>query len=65
MWNAHAEQKKLDTGDSYITSCHRADLVPEAARVLREQGQADMASILDNTTEGARKVGNQIAVSRK
>lgn len=39
-----------------MTSMDRADLVPEAARVLRDQGHPDMASILDNTTDGARKV---------
>lgn len=39
-----------------MTSSDRAALVPEAANVLREQGHPEMASILDNTTEGARKV---------
>lgn len=56
VWNAHAERKKMETGDSHITSLDRADLVPEAARVLREEGEVDMANILDNTTDGARKV---------
>lgn len=56
VWNAHAEQKKVSTGDGYMTSCNRAALVPEAANVLREQGHPEMANILDNTTEGARKV---------
>lgn len=61
VWNAHAERKKIDTGDSYVSSLDRAELVPEAARVLREQGQHEMANILDNTTEGARKVTLQEA----
>lgn len=56
VWNAHAERKKNETGDSHITSLDRAELVPEATRLLREQGQADMAAILEGTTEGARKV---------
>ncbi|CAM9325908.1 unnamed protein product, partial [Hapterophycus canaliculatus] len=56
VWNAHAEQKKISTGDGYMTSSDRAALVPEAANVLREQGHPEMASTLDNTTEGARKV---------
>lgn len=56
MWNAHAEQKKISTGDGYMTSFNRAALVPEAANVLRDQGHPEMANILDNTTEGARKV---------
>lgn len=46
----------METGDSHFTSIDRAELVPEAARVLREQGHPDMAVILENTTEGARKV---------
>lgn len=56
VWNAHAEQKKINTGDSYMSALDRAELVPEAANVLREQGQLEMADILDNTTEGSRKV---------
>lgn len=46
----------METGDAYISSQDRAELVPEAARVLREGGQPDMATILENTTDGARKV---------
>ena len=46
----------METGDSHFTSIDRAELVPEAARVLREGGHVDMATILENTTEGARKV---------
>lgn len=45
-----------------MTSCNRAALVPEAANVLREQGHPEMASILDNTTEGARKVKRQTII---
>lgn len=52
----------METGDSHLTSLDRADLVPEAARMLREQGQPDMASVLENTTDGARKVRGAIAV---
>lgn len=63
VWNANAEQKKVSTGDGYMTSCNRAALVPDAANVLREQGHPEMASILDNTTEGARKVRGEEAAS--
>lgn len=58
LWNAHAEKKKAETGDSYMTSLDRAGLVPAAARILREQGLADMATKLENTTTGARKVND-------
>lgn len=64
VWNAHAEQKKISTGDGYMTSSDRAALVPEAANVLREQGHPEMASILDNTTEGARKVRGGMGLGR-
>ncbi|CAN0044118.1 unnamed protein product, partial [Ectocarpus sp. 6 AP-2014] len=56
VWNAQAEQKKISSGDGYMTSSDRAALVPQAANVLREQGHPEMAIILDNTTDGARKV---------
>ncbi|CAB1120207.1 unnamed protein product [Ectocarpus sp. CCAP 1310/34] len=56
VWNAQAEQKKISSGDGYMTSSDRAALVPQAANVLRDQGHPEMATILDNTTEGARKV---------
>lgn len=59
VWNAQAEQKKISSGDGYMTSSDRAALVPQAANVLREQGHPEMAIILDNTTEGARKVRAQ------
>lgn len=61
VWNAQAEQKKISSGDGYMTSPDRAALVPQAANVLREQGHPEMAIILDNTTEGARKVRGQYA----
>ncbi|CAM9782251.1 unnamed protein product [Pylaiella littoralis] len=39
-----------------VVSYNWAELVPEAANLLREHGHPEMASILDNITEGCRKV---------
>ncbi|CAM9102859.1 unnamed protein product, partial [Choristocarpus tenellus] len=64
VWNNYVESKRQSTGDSHMTSTERAELVPEAARVLREQGHIAMAEVLEGTSEGARKVVHNRMVSK-